>query len=373
MTKLYKVDSTGELRTWEVSVIGSTVVIEHGRHDGVKVYDSYTATPKNIGRTNETSAHEQANMECDARIAKQYDKGYHDTVKLAQDNAKQFKASKIHKALDDVTLEYTRHWEALPDDVLVQRKYDGIWTGVYRDSGGNIVYLSRGNKTHDIMKYSNVQRFLEANLPDDVIWIGELFCDGTNGWPELRETDVGGVLRAKTLTDERMDKLDSLQFAVFDVYDMNHVSYIERLEEVNEVVGCNPWVFTVDSELINKEDTLKYMTAARKLGWEGVVLRSPEFVYEPGKRSKHCLKVVPFDTRDYIIKDIIYNADNDTVLFVFDEFNATYNRSQDEQYKAFLNKEQYIGCWGSIKYRDFTATGLPKFPKVVDIISGDIK
>ena len=61
---LYKVDTTGKIRQWTVNVNNDTFWTEQGQVDGKIVVNKPTfTTPKNEGRSNATTAEEQALLE----------------------------------------------------------------------------------------------------------------------------------------------------------------------------------------------------------------------------------------------------------------------------------------------------------------------
>ncbi|WP_225393788.1 hypothetical protein, partial [Escherichia coli] len=61
--KLYGKDSKGKLKQWTVYTDGAVVTVAHGRVGGKITEKSYTAEAKNIGRSNETTPEEQAELE----------------------------------------------------------------------------------------------------------------------------------------------------------------------------------------------------------------------------------------------------------------------------------------------------------------------
>ena len=60
---LFSRDRTGELRSWKVWTEGDTIVSEYGRVEGALQKARKLAVPKNVDRSNETTAEEQALIE----------------------------------------------------------------------------------------------------------------------------------------------------------------------------------------------------------------------------------------------------------------------------------------------------------------------
>ena len=76
---IYKKDSKGKLRFLDISVDGSTIVQVSGLIDGAHVTNVSQCEGKNIGRSNETTPEEQAELEADAKIVKKLKEGYYIT------------------------------------------------------------------------------------------------------------------------------------------------------------------------------------------------------------------------------------------------------------------------------------------------------
>ena len=66
MKTLYKKDSKGKVRQWDVSVSDSTITVSSGLLDGKKTSQVTACKGKNIGKANETSPEEQALLEAQA-------------------------------------------------------------------------------------------------------------------------------------------------------------------------------------------------------------------------------------------------------------------------------------------------------------------
>lgn len=74
---LYHQAKSGKIHVWRVWTEGDTIVTEHGQVDGEKLTARKRATPKNVGRSNETTAEEQARLEAKSMWQKKRDHKYH--------------------------------------------------------------------------------------------------------------------------------------------------------------------------------------------------------------------------------------------------------------------------------------------------------
>jgi len=82
---LYHTAKTGATHQWEVESIGDQIVVKHGQVGGVQTTATTVATPKNIGRSNETTGSQQAEIEAAALHKYKLDRTYSLTPSEAKD------------------------------------------------------------------------------------------------------------------------------------------------------------------------------------------------------------------------------------------------------------------------------------------------
>lgn len=382
MTTLYKIDSLGNTRVWNCNVVDNMVFITHGLLDGQLISESWECYPKNVGRSNETTAIQQAELEAQSAIDAKLRLGYYNSIAEAKKHSDKFKAMKLYKAIeldDDGNMYFTKHFEKLPDQVILQLKYNGVWCAVSLDENDELYFMSRGNTEYSYLRESKIAEELKQVLPKGVIVIGEVFNH------KYQESQVAGLVkRTKNFDDESDAMLNTLRFVIYDVYFaediLNEWNYIQKLDYIKNFTGFTrrttdkgKAVFPVAWKYYNKSDILSALEQVRSKGFEGLVIRDPNCVYEPGKRSQQVLKVKAFDTTDYVIRDITL-SDKGITLFHFDGFTATLNADKVEQERYFWHKDQYIDTHvASIRHDGFTAYDVPKFPKIVEIVPKDVK
>ena len=78
MRKLFKKDSKNRVRFWNIYTIEDQLVQESGLIDGKVVKHTKICTPKNIGKSNETTSIEQAKLELESEYKSKLDEGYVD-------------------------------------------------------------------------------------------------------------------------------------------------------------------------------------------------------------------------------------------------------------------------------------------------------
>ena len=76
MTTLFKSNKNGSIQQWSVSTFEDTYTVQFGQVDGAMQTAVTTCTGKHLGKSNETSASQQAELEAAALIAKKLKSGY---------------------------------------------------------------------------------------------------------------------------------------------------------------------------------------------------------------------------------------------------------------------------------------------------------
>ena len=134
---LYKIDTQERLREWTMNIDGDKFYAIKGLVEGKKTQDKPTlATPKNVGRANETTGESQARFEAQAKFKKKLDTGY----ALTKEEAK---VKKYYEPM--LALNYKDRKGELTYPLYSQPKLDGIRC-VVRQEDDVIIGRTRNGK-----------------------------------------------------------------------------------------------------------------------------------------------------------------------------------------------------------------------------------
>lgn len=113
---LYKKSSTGKVQIWKICVDGNKICIEHGQRGG-KIQNTIEEVKKgkNIGKENETTPEQQAELKAESKYKKQLDKGYVESL----DNVDEI----VYLPMLAHTFDKRKNDIKYP--CCVQRKFDG--------------------------------------------------------------------------------------------------------------------------------------------------------------------------------------------------------------------------------------------------------
>lgn len=188
------------------------------------------------------------------------------------------------------------------------------------------------------------------------------------------------LARSQSFTDvERTECNNTLQFHMYDVsYNgkLENVKASVRKAIVSQTVSLinHPSIKEVYNTIVNNQEELDaFENKAISLGYEGVILRSPDEPYYH-KRTKHLIKVKRFITEEFTILDIIEGEGNRSGMagkVVVDVNGVTVSsgiRGSHEYCKELLlNKNKFIGLQATIRHFGLTDEKSLRFPVCIDI------
>lgn len=123
LPKLYKRTVTGATQEWQIYFAGGEYYTVSGQVDGKKVSSAPTVCKgKNLGKKNETTNEEQAELEAKAKWQKKKDEGYIENIE-AVDGAMDFRFNPM------LAKDYANYTDKIAFPVYSQPKLDGCLAG----------------------------------------------------------------------------------------------------------------------------------------------------------------------------------------------------------------------------------------------------
>lgn len=347
------IDTTGKERTWHAEVgwndeNDAAYRTISGLVDGAKVTSNWTVTfGKNIGRSNETTALEQAKREVESLY--------------------QRRKERYSKPFDPMLAQTYKEMTWL--EVVSQPKLDGIRCvtnsdGMWSRAGKAIV--SCPHIFRQLNQFFN--RFPEAIL-DGELYSHDLHDDFNKLTSLIRKTKPTSADLAET---ERV-----IEYHVYDVLiDGNpERGFLDRWDQLTgSNVNMPKSVKLVKTTKVSSQEELDALYAEYlEDGYEGQMVRNPEGNYEH-KRSKNLLKRKDFKDAEFDVVDVEEGTGNWSGMvkkFVFDydgkPFKAGVRGSQETLRKLWKERQRgRIPDWATVRYQNITPTGVPRIGIVVD-------
>ncbi len=391
---LYKRTKTGAIQYWHIFTLQAAtndhVSIQKesgqlGTESPIK-HVEWVTQGKNIGKANETTKMQQANLQAESDWKKKRDEGYKSLEDLsiktfnngtyALKSAGAEKVGSLADALADALPQFntdasgnpkpmlakTVNWDKVKYPCLIQPKLDGVRCLMILEEQ-EVKFLSRSGKEYNTLSHikQDVEDYIGAiNDAQDYRFIldGEIYSE------ELSFQDIVAAVkkhrpdslklrfRAYDLvnSDKQSQRLDALEKLVNDIFS-SHITLVETRLEV-EQTGVKTWHDFWVSQ-----------------GYEGAMIRHMDGMYGQGQRSSDLLKVKEFDETEFRAK-FLYTGQREEDLLVMCETKEgkefTAKLTGNREYKADLVKEhgleQKLKLDITIKHFGWTDDGLPRFP-----------
>lgn len=356
---LYKRSVSGKVSTWSVTVDGNTFYTTSGYKDGKKITSEPTiCTPKNIGKSNETTAHQQAKAEAEAMEKKRLELGYF-LNEAEIDDPVFFKPMLAHKWQD--------YENKLSFPLYSQPKYDGI----------RCIVKSDGMWTRNGKKIISAPHIYEALMPlfeedPGLVFDGELYVSG-----DVADfnTIISCVRKTKPTLADIMESR-KIQYWIYDL-PSSHKTFIERFNDLVRMqlpLCC----MKVPTKLVkNKQDVIKLYKEYMEQGHEGQMIRVNE-LYQ-NKRTKFLLKDKRWIDEEFTILSVIEGKGKlmgkvGKLGFKKGDnyFESAVNGDHEYIHQLWLDKNKLIGKKATVKYFELTTANengglVPRFPKVIAI------
>ena len=219
---------------------------------------------------------------------------------------------------------------------------------------------------------------------DEVILDGELFnedipfeilCSLINSdeYVEVLDTETG-----------KLWSTNDVQFHCYDIVPLTKepLNFYDRFVDYLGLPTSSN-IIRVDSEAVESEEAMVVLAKEWiKDGYEGLMLRYGNSLYDFGKRSNNLLKFKIMEDEEFKIKDI-YLAENDDqkVMFVlhnhhgekdsnYSSFDCFMKGDKEINLKYFNLKDQYINKWLTVQYQTLSKYNVPLFPVGISVREG---
>ena len=347
---LYGKDKSGKFKQWSIWTVEDSLFIEHGQEGGKLQLKEEKVKGKNIGRSNETSDPEQAEFEANSRINKQTDKGYRaDKSDLEE-----------LPLLPMLANDYLKQGHRIKYPCYASAKLDGVRCLAICTEDG-VILKSRGGKLYEV---KHVISQISTVMKVGDVWDGELYIHG-----KYLEEIVSAVKKPNAMTNE-------ISFRIFDVVSddvfedrITNLKYIEDILYESKIYSVDVLPYEYIKSEVEMKDWHKMYVAQ---GYEGIMLRNEQGLYESGKRSADLQKYKEFLDEEFEIVAVGKDKQDNAVLCVFDPtagetFTVCYG-DFGERKNQLENWKTYIGKKLTVKYQTrYKDSKLPQFPTGVVI------
>lgn len=345
---LYHKGKDGKLDQWDIKVEGATIITTYGEVGGKMQQARKECAGKNIGRSNETSPAEQAQLEAAAMHKKRRELKYSETMERAEETV--FLPMLAHSFDEAKKIVYPVH---------EQPKLNGVRCLAHWKNG-SVELMSRGGKVYEI---DHIRKSVASFLPKELVLDGEIYLHGVT----FQEV-------TRLVKKYRPGETEKLQLWAYDLFEedktdtpwsqrADQLTYLFRKLEVPSVVPVQHAVATC------KQDVLDIQKGFVKEGFEGGIVRLLDGEYELGHRSRSLLKVKTFQDKEYEI--IGFKSGDgkfsDCVIWVCKtkegkEFTVVPKGTLEKKRRLLKEAKSHVGEGLTVRYFDLFESGEPQFP-----------
>lgn len=361
-------ETNGKTYVWEVKINKINdehyqVITTNGYSDGKKVDHSVDIKNGKAGR----SVLQQATLEAQSKFNKK-EKEY-STIIFKPMLADKFKEELYHKKSRAFKIEFPAY---------VQPKLDGLRCISYLENNKVVLQSRTGMKfeNFDILRDQLMKLF--SIIGEGVYLDGELYTDS------IIFEELSGLVRLTTekTNKDQLEKINNIKYNLFDIYftkspDLIYSVRKEKLEQLMKIKNIY-LLNLVDANLIdNFTNVDNYHNEYVSKGYEGLMVRDKEGIYEPNKRSKYLQKFKKFMEEEFEIIGFKEGSGDEKGCVIWKcilkdgkEFSVRPKGTREQRKEYFKNGKFYVGKKLTVIFQEYEDSGIPRFPVGKDIREG---
>ena len=335
LPRLFKFTKTKAIQICDISVSGAVVSTTFGQLDGKLQTSTDTCSPKNSGRSNSTTAEQQAILEAQSKFAKKVKSGYSQeltstpTVQLPQ---------KVK------TYQDNKHLVSYP--CYATPKYNGLNGTYWLLPDKTLKLTSRGGDELPPIPHlePTILKMMEHFKTTCIN--GELYISG-----ESLQNITSAVKKPKELSKS----------LVFIPFELPLVSAPYK-DKVALLIKYIPIVYITREEMLEE-----FFTVTVEAGYEGIVIYNTDSIYQFNQRSSTVLKYKPVADAEF--KILSYTTDrNGHPVFTCEtndgkQFKVKPKGTDEERKQIITNFDsQYKNNYYKIEYEMLSDSGIPLKP-----------
>lgn len=346
---LSSTNKLGKNLYWRIYIENQLIYREKWQEGGkIQTFDPIGVEQKNVGRANETSIDEQLAFEAYSLWLKKQDQGY------------SLKGSTVVDLRPMLAQKYNadKHTDF---PYAVSAKIDGVRAIAYLDENGEVVMKSRAGKTFEFLY--RIKEQLKQLLKDDIILDGELYSH------DIPFEAISGSVRSKKKPSEYDDQLE---YWIFDmaVPDLGYEDRMRKLPIIHSLPNIKYILYNI---VQNMNDIIQYHSTFVGQGYEGIIIRVLNGVYDFGYRSKFLLKHKNFEDDEFEITGMKTGkgTEEDAIVFMCITPNGeTFDarpRGTIKRRREMWKKGGFVGKKLTVRFQEYSQDGIPRFPVGVEV------
>ena len=347
MTTLYKTNKNGSIQQWSIEVSGPTFTCIYGQVGGKLQSQQTICKSVNVGKSNETTPEQQAQLEADALVAKKIKSGY------SYD-----KSAPVTVQLPMKVKSYQDQLHNIEFPCISTEKLNGV-NAMFKRTSDSLTIYSRGGEVYPAIPHLEplVRKAMDLFQSNELN--GELYIH------DEHLQDIQSTVKKPNQLSAK------LSFCIFDIADSTD-NFYERASQMSKIsnfrTDSHPAVWTLANYVCNShEDIETHYNIAIEKGYEGTVIKNFKALYQHNVRSSDMFKYKKTQDAEYQIVDCETDKNGHPVFHCLTEEGKLFKvkpKGTDAERKAIIAnfESQYLNKWYKIEYEVLSKDGLPLKP-----------
>lgn len=368
--KLLKINNNQKISEWEIKIVKKdnfyTIITSHGEENGKKIYHEKDITEGKVKR----SVLEQAIQDVKRKWENKKEKELY--AEVLTNNLKSIIVRPMLSNTFSFDLYTTKNRSfKISFPAYIQRKYDGIRCISYLKDDNVIIESRKGIPFQNFSLLKDELKSILSKLPPNFYLDGELYTNS------LDFETISGLIRLheKKITENDIQLINKIEYHLYDFVDLNNkeLKYKERLDILNNLISESLSISRckkVDTFLANElNDVKKYHDDFVKEGYEGIMIRDMDGIYEINKRSKYLQKFKEFMEEEFKIIGFHEGTGDEKGSVIWDcitkdgKFFAVRPKGTFESRKKLFDEgNDHIGKLLTVIFQEYSADNIPRFP-----------
>lgn len=403
---LFKLKDNQKWYSWKIEIEATHqenkqhifITTHHGEEYGKKVKHSKEVEAGKCGRTCLEQAEQEANRKwINKRDKELYSERDDNAINAINPNPTRNQIV-VRPMLAQKAELNKKGGYSIPFPAMAQRKYDGIRCIAHCDQHDNTIILEsrKGTRLVGFQALTKELEYIYSQLPSNVrhhIYLdGELFTDRidfetisglvrknkpTQQTNQLtNQTKKPTAIQQKKMDEERDNQIKK-EWIDFHIYDMvnlaepnqsfNHrLHYLQTSITWSKLLKCKlVETFTIDN--LERVKPLHDQFVAE--GYEGIMLRDSNGLYQINKRSKYLQKYKEFMDEEFQIVGFHEGTGNEKGAVVWDcktkkgqPFAVRPRGTFERRKELFQDAAANVGSMLTVIFQEYSADGIPRFP-----------
>jgi DNA ligase-1 len=368
--KLLKINNNQKISEWEIKIVKKdnfyTIITSHGEENGKKIYHEKDITEGKVKR----SVLEQAIQDAKRKWENKKEKELY--AEVLTNNLKSIIVRPMLSNTFSFDLYTTKNRSfKISFPAYIQRKYDGIRCISYLKDDNVIIESRKGIPFQNFSLLKDELKSILSKLPPNFYLDGELYTNS------LDFETISGLIRLheKKITENDIQLINKIEYHLYDFVDLNNkeLKYKERLDILNNLINeslsiskCKKVATFLANEL---NDVKKYHDDFVKEGYEGIMIRDMDGIYEINKRSKYLQKFKEFMEEEFKIIGFHEGTGDEKGSVIWDcitkdgKFFAVRPKGTFESRKKLFDEgNNHIGKLLTVIFQEYSADNIPRFP-----------